>query len=623
MPASLSNIAEESLDPGTPDDLTIASDIYNDDYGDMSHFTNSRKRKRPEESFADAQHKYWSEDLLNYFMLSEDPADPHNIAPTPPEGIDLDRAIDEKGNSALHWASAMGDLNVVKELLARGADIHSQSDSLETPLMRAVIFTNNFDRQTMDKLAGYFVDTVAIVDVLGNTVFHHIANTTQSKPKYACARYYLDCILNKMAERYSPVEIEEVLNTQDHAGDTAMTIAARHGARKCVRSLIGRNAAVDIPNHTGQTADELIVRLNHRRRDGRHRQLSSSPFQMDPAIAAVRGLAQPMFGANINTTSSSRVSGLSSPPSATPTQRKHTVHASEAATALTTQFLPLLQSKSLDLATAFDAEMAEKDAELLEARAAIKGREEEIETLKRQARGLEIALAEQDSSVKLLANGVIPDGSHHGSGAGAGAVAAEQDYDARLDAELAALEAQCERILESEQTQALSSALNADHHTALDTDEGATTLHPYDEDDFGPELHALLTSGSSSATDDQQQRERTAKMLFATRIAALQVQRRDLVREVVRHRSLAGTGLKQAEYKRLMAGALGVDEARVESMVPELLSELEMDLSQQHQQQRGHDIGFETAVGGAGRRVPVDMELGLDASMGGNAMVRA
>ena len=63
-------------------------------------------------------------------------------------------------------------------------------------------------------------------------MFHHIANTTVSRKKYACARYYMECILNKMAEVLSPDQIERILNEQDHQGDTAITIAARNGARK-------------------------------------------------------------------------------------------------------------------------------------------------------------------------------------------------------------------------------------------------------------------------------------------------------------------------------------------------------------------------------------------------------
>lgn len=471
-------------------------------------------------------------------MLSEEPSDAQHLPPSPPEGIDLDRAIDEKGNTALHWASAMGDLTVVKELIARGASVVALSKHFETPLMRAVIFTNNFDKQTMDRLAGYFVEAVQAADAFGSTVFHHIATTTQSKSKYACARYYLDSILNKMSERYSPIEIENILNAQDQNGDTAMSIAARHGARKCVRSLIGRNAAVDIPNDQGQTADELIVQLNHRRRDGRHRQLSSSPFQMDAAAKANH--AHPVLNA---TKGVSHVAGLSSP--IVQTEQ----HVSEAATALTTHIFPLLKSKSAKLASAFDAEIADKDSEIAEAQNIIKSREEEIEALLRQSRGLEVVLGHES---ELGVDG--------------------QDVDSRLESELSALITECESILESEQANQLAHLTNtSDEDLAQILSRAGSALSSTLN---GPLDPTETTDGQSSALD-----ERATKATLLTRLAHLQSQRRELVRNVVSHQSRAGMGAPQDEYKRLISGALGINAADVEGMLPEILAELEDNAS--------------------------------------------
>jgi ankyrin repeat protein len=156
----------------------------------------------------------------------------------------------------------MGDVGVVKELIHRGARIDCLSNNLETPLMRAVMFTNNFDKETMPSMVKIFQQTVHRTDWFGSTVFHHIAATTSSSNKYVCARWYLDCIINKLSETWIPEEVTRLLNAADQNGDTAIMIAARNGARKCVRSLLGRNVTVDIPNKKGETADDLIRRAN-------------------------------------------------------------------------------------------------------------------------------------------------------------------------------------------------------------------------------------------------------------------------------------------------------------------------------------------------------------------------
>ena len=285
----------------TPDNVTVVSESGYDDYD--PHYTNSRKRRRLETEAMTRQEqdfRLWADELLDYFILQVDPADGPQSAPLPPLNADLNGPIDDKGHTAIHWAAAMGDVEVMKDLIRRGAAIDIPAKNGETPLMRAVIFTNSFDRQNMDKIAGLLIRTVNMQEWSGSTVFHHIATTTiERKSKYACARYYLDTILNKMAEVLSPLEIEAILNYQDQNGDTAITIAARGGARRCVRSLIGRNAAVDIPNNHGQTADQLIVGLNNRRQERAHRQLSSSPYQADGHHGATRGGAvQPPHAGN-------------------------------------------------------------------------------------------------------------------------------------------------------------------------------------------------------------------------------------------------------------------------------------------------------------------------------------
>ncbi|GAM84384.1 hypothetical protein ANO11243_023780 [Dothideomycetidae sp. 11243] len=498
----------------TPDNATLASDAYGDDYGDMSQFTNPRKRKRMEDVLTpqDEQHQLWAEELLDYFMLLESPSDPFHRPPNPPPGINLDRPIDDKGHTALHWAAAMGDTSVVRDLISRGASIDCLSKSGETPLMRAVIFTNSFDKQTMEKIAGWLIQTVAFTEWFGSTVFHHIAATTSSKSKYACARYYLDAILNRMAEIFSPMEIEKILNIQDRAGDTAITIAARNGARKCVRGLIGRNAAVDIPNDAGETADELIVQLNHRRRDGRHRQLSSSPFQLDPNINGNSHLLNGSInGSRIVNLAHNPLMGSS--PSLFPQEAQP--RASEA-------------SKSAKLAASYDAEIGEKETEVTELERVVRGRKEEIDGLKRGVRDL--VMRDQDDQT-----------------------------DARLCQQLDALVQQVETQREAAQKGELDRLM---HEEMASPTSSSSNAKPADGN--LPNGHK---ADHTSGDDDKEQ--------LIRRIAEMQSARRDLVKEVVLHQSLAGVADRQADYRRLITGALGVRDEEVEGLLQDICSELE------------------------------------------------
>lgn len=512
MDLSIQDIAAE-----TPDD-TRSESVF-DDY-DASAYGSSRKRRRVEDPRAQAEtaRRLWADELLDYFMLKENSDDAPSQAPLPPDGADLNMPIDDKGHTPLHWAAAMGDYDVVKELIRRGSHIDAQSASGETPLMFATLYTNCFDRHVMDRIAALLVRTVNMQEWMGGTVFHTTANTTERKSKYACARYYLDCILNRMVEFLAPDAIEQILNEQDNRGDTAVTIAARNGARKCVRSLIGRNAAVDIPNSTGETADQFIVQLNHRRQE-RLRQMSSSPFQgseghtLSGAVQHSRSFPFDPLNSQASLDDGSIISANDG------------VYRSEAALSLTSQIMPSVFSKAKQLASSFDVEIAEKDAELAEAKRLVDLRQTELETLKRQNEELSMHEMEQ------LETGVAGDDV--------------------LEGQLKDLEQECLSLMEAEQSLELKKLYDSEHAgLALDGDQ------------------------HNSTTNAQDALEK--KKALAREIVFLKDERQRLMHDVMQKTSVAGIeDGKHAQYARLIRGALGIDEAELQDVLPDIVNELE------------------------------------------------
>ena len=502
----------------TPDNVTVVSESAYDDYDHQ--YTNSRKRRRVEDTMsqADREFRLWADELLDYFMLQDNPIDSLPSAPDPPHHANLNRPIDDKGHTALHWAAAMGDVEVMKDLIRRGAAIDLPAKNGETPLMRAVMFTNSFDRQNMDKLAGLLIRTVNMQEWFGNTVFHHIANTTQRRSKYQCARYYMDCLLNKMTERLSPPEVEGVLNSTDQNGDTAITIAARTGARKCVRSLIGRNAAVGVVNNAGETADQYMVQLNRRRQERvNDRQRSSSPFQADGHRHAV----QPPTSNGIPFDPLVPYSSLNGNSSGT---KGADVYQSDGAIAITAQMIPALVEKARTLASSLDDELAEKNAELQEAERVANMRRLERDALRKQQEELRAKEMEQTNG---------------------GA-----ETDEQLQRELEQLEAECKILTEEEESMKF--------RRMLDEEQAK---------------HGHL----AQTTDDDLEEEAAIheKLRIARELIKVQRHRQDLVQQIVCNMSVAGYGHQQDMYRQLISGALGVKQDDVESVLPEIAMELE------------------------------------------------
>ncbi|KAE8351340.1 hypothetical protein BDV28DRAFT_137261 [Aspergillus coremiiformis] len=229
----------------------------------------SRKRKRGMNevtamSIKEQEHILYGDQLLDYFMTVGDAPEATRIPPPePPANFQVDRPIDDSGNTALHWACAMGDLEIVKDLLRRGADIKTLSIHEETPLVRAVLFTNNYEKKTFPPLLDLLLDTVSFRDWFGATIFHHIAETTRSKGKWKSSRYYCEVLLDKLCITCTPEEIDVLLSCQDSNGDTAALVAARNGAFRLVHLLLTHcSRAGDLVNKKGETAASITQRAN-------------------------------------------------------------------------------------------------------------------------------------------------------------------------------------------------------------------------------------------------------------------------------------------------------------------------------------------------------------------------
>lgn len=366
-------------DESVRDDTTVASASFmdDDDRYDMSQPpTGHRKRKREDSIQTSTQqaHVIFADELLDYFMLSHDS---DNIPkPEPPPNFQPDWIIDQDGHSAMHWAASMGDVEIMKVLKRFGANLAFQNVRGETPLMRAVLFTNCMDKQTMPAVVNELISTIDSTDYCQATVLHHAAMMTSSRQKHQCARYYLDIILNKMQETLEPEHIQRLLDAQDIDGNTAVHIAAKWKARKCIRALMGRGASVDIVNNEGITAEEAIQVLNENRKFERH-QASSSPYLPH---------------------SERHISVYDAIPHDT---SRHTIaHHSEAAMSVESKITPLVLEKFQALARSFDEELVDKENSEKEAKRILNSTQLELATVREQIHRLD--MTEEDEAAEAV-----------------------------------------------------------------------------------------------------------------------------------------------------------------------------------------------------------------------------
>lgn len=262
---AVSALEDRSIDQAT---IESSSMIADEDMLQMSQGGRKRKRGMNEPSvmsITEQEHIIYGDQLLDYFMTVGDAPQATRIhPPAPPANFQVDRSIDDSGNTALHWACAMGDLEIVQDLLRRGANVKALSIHEETPLVRAVLFTNNYEKRTFPALLDLLLDTVSFRDWFGATLFHHIAETTRSKGKWKSSKYYSEVLLDKLCKTCSQDEIELLLSCQDDNGDTAALVASRNGAFRLVNMLLNHcPRAGDLMNKKGETANNIVQRSHN------------------------------------------------------------------------------------------------------------------------------------------------------------------------------------------------------------------------------------------------------------------------------------------------------------------------------------------------------------------------
>ncbi|KAL6241735.1 Transcription factor mbp1 [Rhinocladiella similis] len=364
----------ESRDP-TPETASFMAD---DDFMPLSqNSAASRKRKQRDfedqsASAVDLEHTMYGDELLDYFVTAgDDPASSNILPPEPPANFSVDRPIDNLGNNALHWACAMGDVQIARDLLARGASPAAQNTSGgETPLIRAVLFTNNYDKRTFPKIVQALSGTIVERDWHGATVFHHIAESSRLRGKWSCARYYCEVLINKMQEMGSNY-VHALLTSVDANHDTAALCAIRNGCVKVATFLLNHcPEAGELPNLKGETANEYLRALREKKES--LQQPGSSPPRTGESFTAKQA------------------------------RRKRQKDAiSRAASLVLDKIGPLMDEGSYKLADMYDSQMNEKDTEIAEAKQALSDFESQRHKIRQETFTL-MAKAEDASKIPAL-----------------------------------------------------------------------------------------------------------------------------------------------------------------------------------------------------------------------------
>ncbi|SNX87416.1 related to transcription factor MBP1 [Melanopsichium pennsylvanicum] len=299
----------------------------------------------------------------------------------------VDLVTDDHGHTALHWASALCRLKLVRTLVARppwqgGANVHAGNHAGETALHRSVLVTNSYDASSFPTLLNLLASSLNTRDFKKRTVLHHIALVAALKGRAASARYYLACVLEHVASETTS-KYKGLVDAQDEDGETALGIVARLGNASMVRMLLDVGARKDLPNALGIRPSDWGI------------ESSSSDTNHDNA-SSVTGASTisslpPFTAADLATTNPSDIISSLTRPSAVPVMKSGDVR-------------DQLSSTLDDLQSTFERELKEKQDALSTVQSHLQAATRDLAARRKTVLGAQGRVAERDEAKQRVRN---------------------------------------------------------------------------------------------------------------------------------------------------------------------------------------------------------------------------
>jgi ankyrin repeat protein len=208
-------------------------------------------------------------------------------------------ALDPDGKTPLHWAVADSDLELLRLLVAHGADPNARDHRGNTPLLgaaaeRTAMLTTELEAAFLD----FFWDAAALllsagadpnlVDENGRTLLHNVMRIGGRDPTFLhhAVRLRAVEVIERLLEAGAdpnavdssgvtpmhgaalwpaPNGMQKLLehggkiDLQDQLGNTPLHVAARAGKKEVVRFLLSRGAAVNARNQRGETPLDIAT----------------------------------------------------------------------------------------------------------------------------------------------------------------------------------------------------------------------------------------------------------------------------------------------------------------------------------------------------------------------------
>lgn len=195
---------------------------------------------------------------------------------------DLSIPLDASANTALHWATTLSRITLLRMLIQKGANIYRGNVAGHSALISAVLVNNCWERSSFPDVLELLSPLIEKRDAQGRTILHHIAVSCGIKGRAPSSKYYLEALLEflvrsvrvQAADRAGRENSEgqdrpkqatlmsfltNIVNARDKLGNTALNLVARIGNRSIIQQLLEIKADPNVANYKGVSARDFGI----------------------------------------------------------------------------------------------------------------------------------------------------------------------------------------------------------------------------------------------------------------------------------------------------------------------------------------------------------------------------
>ncbi|KAL1305459.1 hypothetical protein AAFC00_002338 [Neodothiora populina] len=267
-----------SMDPTEPSDSFGYSQSFVDSSMERDEFATDPALPAP----ASAEDEEKKASLLDLFADTQRTDYTTHPAFTQLSPQDLSIPLDASANTALHWATTLSRINLLRMLIQKGANIYRGNVAGHSALISAVLVNNCWERSSFPDVLELLSPLIEIRDHQGRTILHHIAVSCGIKGRAPSSKYYLEALLEFLVRSAKPsgadriaransesqerpkqttllTFLANIVNAKDKLGNTALNLVARIGNRSIIQQLLEIKADPNIPNFKGVSARDFGV----------------------------------------------------------------------------------------------------------------------------------------------------------------------------------------------------------------------------------------------------------------------------------------------------------------------------------------------------------------------------